>query len=313
MQRANHALEKGPDVLAHAVRSALDALVSEAAHDAGLSPDDICAAVVVGNTCMHHLLLGLSPASLVRAPYRPALAEPLTLAARDYIHIHQCGKLLVLPNIAGFVGSDTVGVMLATDFDRTDELMLAIDIGTNGELVLGDRRRVMTCSTAAGPAFEGAKIACGMRGTTGAIDHVVPRIPQAILGIEGRTCWRWSTSSRDEASPSTNSPYVRCDGDFWSGFRLSYRSPSQASRPPCPSRREARDVGKRRELSALVDTDHMARPPCQRLHQRRPVRRTDERCRESPAADACGAGVAHYRRSIDIDRGTSPPHSAPPR
>ena len=80
--------------------------------------------------------------------------------------------MLVLPNIAGFVGSDTVGVMLAAGFDQLDEPTLAIDIGTNGELVLGDRHGVTVCSTAAGPAFEGAKISSGMRGTLGAIDHI---------------------------------------------------------------------------------------------------------------------------------------------
>jgi uncharacterized 2Fe-2S/4Fe-4S cluster protein (DUF4445 family) len=138
----------------------------------GLKPEEVFLAALVGNTCMHHLFLGLSPASLVLAPYHPALSEPLTLTARDYININPNGRLLVLPNIAGFVGSDTVGVMLAAGFDRIDEPTLAIDIGTNGELVLGDRRGMTVCSTAAGPAFEGAKISSGMRGTVGAIDHV---------------------------------------------------------------------------------------------------------------------------------------------
>ncbi len=172
IQRANYALEHGTAPLTDVVRQALNAIVEETTSSAGLKPGDVYLAALVGNTCMHHLFLGLSPASLVLAPYHPALSEPLTLNARKYIDIHPNGKLLVLPNIAGFVGSDTVGVILAAGFDGFDEPTLAIDIGTNGELVLGDRRGVTVCSTAAGPAFEGAKISNGMRGAAGAIDHV---------------------------------------------------------------------------------------------------------------------------------------------
>lgn len=172
IERANYALEHGTAPLTDVVREALNTIVEDAARGAGLKSGDILLAALVGNTCMHHLFLGLSPESLVLAPYHPALSEPLTLEAGKYINIHPNGKLLVLPNIAGFVGADTVGVILAAGFDRLDAPTLAIDIGTNGELVLGDRRGVTVCSTAAGPAFEGAKISSGMRGTTGAIDHV---------------------------------------------------------------------------------------------------------------------------------------------
>ena len=172
IQRANYVLEKGSAPLAEAVRGALSSLIEEATHSAGLEPEDVYQTFVVGNTTMHHLLMGLSPASLVLAPYRPALTDPLMLDAKGYLRMHPNGKLMVLPNVAGFVGSDTVGVMLAAGFDKLDELTLAIDIGTNGELVLGDRRGITVCSTAAGPAFEGAKISSGMRGTTGAIDHI---------------------------------------------------------------------------------------------------------------------------------------------
>ena len=185
IQRANYALEHGTAPLTDVVRRALNTIVEDAARSAGLKPGDVYLAALVGNTCMHHLFLGLSPASLVLAPYHPALSEPLTLTAGDYINIHPNGKLLVLPNIAGFVGSDTVGVLLASGFDRLDEPTLAIDIGTNGELMLGDRRGVTVCSTAAGPAFEGAKISSGMRGTVGAIDHIRfarDRISFSVIG-----------------------------------------------------------------------------------------------------------------------------------
>ncbi len=116
---------------------------------------------MVGNTAMHHLLLGLDPKPLTVPPYMPASTEAV-----------EKEKLRILPNIAGFVGGDTVGCMLAAGFDEREELTLLIDIGTNGEMVLGDKHARLACSTAAGPAFEGAKIACGMRGAEGAVDHV---------------------------------------------------------------------------------------------------------------------------------------------
>lgn len=116
---------------------------------------------IVGNTAMHHLLLGLDPKPLTVPPYMPASTEAVEKEG-----------LRILPNIAGFVGGDTVGCMVAAEFEKREALTLLIDIGTNGEMVLGDKHARLACSTAAGPAFEGAKIACGMRGAEGAVDHV---------------------------------------------------------------------------------------------------------------------------------------------
>ena len=173
IMRANYALENGVDRLSHVIREALNKLLSEASEEAKISLNDIYSITVVGNTCMHHLFLGVSPESLVLAPYHPAISEGLILNSCDYdLSINPCGKLFLLPCIAGFVGADTAGVMLSCEMDTEPQLTLAIDIGTNGELVLGNSERLVTCSTAAGPAFEGAKIACGMRGGKGAIDHV---------------------------------------------------------------------------------------------------------------------------------------------
>lgn len=122
---------------------------------------------------MHHLFLGISPASLVHAPYNPAVSQMLDLKASDFsLSIHPNGRLIMLPDIAGFVGADTIGCLLCTRPDLKEEITLTIDIGTNGEMVLGNEERLVTCSTAAGPAFEGAKIECGMRGAAGAVDHV---------------------------------------------------------------------------------------------------------------------------------------------
>ena len=119
---------------------------------------------------MHHLMLGIDTKPLVTPPYMPNVYQALELPADTVLPIH--GTLRVLPNIAGFVGGDTVGCMVATRFDQLEDLTLMIDIGTNGEMVLGNKHRRIACSTAAGPAFEGAKISCGMRGAAGAIDHV---------------------------------------------------------------------------------------------------------------------------------------------
>lgn len=172
INRANYAIEEGVSILTDAVRKGLNQLISQAAEKAGIDTNDIFLATIVGNTCMHHLYLGISPKALVQAPYNPVLSEKLEMKAKELdMKINPNGRVMILPNIAGFVGADTTGVLIATKFDQIEEMTLAIDIGTNGELVMGTKDRMIACSTAAGPAFEGAKIKCGMRGMEGAIDH----------------------------------------------------------------------------------------------------------------------------------------------
>lgn len=157
-----------------AVTGAINNLVGEAVEKAGASREQVYGISVVANTCMHHLFLGISPGSVAVAPYVPAISEPLVVnAAELQIDINRAGKIFVLPNIAGFVGADTVGVLLATEMDRSEDIKLVIDIGTNGEIALGTKDRIVACSAAAGPAFEGAQISSGMRGAAGAIDHVL--------------------------------------------------------------------------------------------------------------------------------------------
>ena len=172
ISRANYAIHHSPEELSSVIRKAVNALLSKALQKTGLSAQDVYSVVIVGNTCMHHLFLGIDPSSLVLSPYVPAIAEPMVLKAAQYgLTVHPNARLFMLPCIAGFVGADTSAMMLACDFDRREELTLAIDIGTNGELVIGDCHRTAACSTAAGPAFEGAKITFGMRGAAGAIEH----------------------------------------------------------------------------------------------------------------------------------------------
>ena len=170
ISRIQYVLENGPGAMQVCIRAALTRLTNDIATKTGICPGEIGAASVVSNTAMHHLLLGIDPTPLVTPPYMPGLSHALELPADGLLPIG--GSVRVLPNIAGFVGGDTVGCILASQFDKLDELALLLDIGTNGEMVLGNRHRRIACSTAAGPAFEGAKISCGMRGTKGAVDHV---------------------------------------------------------------------------------------------------------------------------------------------
>ena len=161
ISRIQYALNESGEALSGCIRETMEQLTAETAAKAGISPEDITVAAIVGNTAMHHLMLGIDPKPLVTPPYMPAVFEA-----------QEKSIARILPNIAGFVGGDTVGCMVSTRFDRLEELTLLIDIGTNGEMVLGDKNRRIACSTAAGPAFEGAKISCGMRGADGAVDHV---------------------------------------------------------------------------------------------------------------------------------------------
>ena len=173
ISRADYALSNGPEALANCAREAINGLLGGMCERAGVARERVYAVLLAGNTAMHHLFLGISPDSLVHAPYNPVVSEPLSLSAAHYgLHTHFAARLFMLPVIGGFVGADTVACLIAGDWLTREKLTLMIDIGTNGELVLGNRDRRLACSTAAGPAFEGAKITCGMRGAEGAIDHV---------------------------------------------------------------------------------------------------------------------------------------------
>lgn len=172
ISRIQYVLQGGGPEMSSCIRKALSELTQKTVRQAEIHVDEIGAACIVGNTAMHHLLLELDPRPLTVPPYMPAVREALCLPANRILPLSSKSVVRILPNIAGFVGGDTVGCLLAARMDAADELTLLIDIGTNGEIVLGDRRRRIACSTAAGPAFEGAKIECGVRGIPGAIDHV---------------------------------------------------------------------------------------------------------------------------------------------
>lgn len=152
----------------------LNEMVVELCERADTGPDAIYEATAVGNTTMSHIFLGVDPSPIAHAPYVGVFREAVDIKAREVgLEINPNANLHMLPNIAGFVGSDTVGMVLATGMAREPVLRLAIDIGTNGEVVVGNRDRLLACSCAAGPALEGARIGCGMRAAEGAISKVI--------------------------------------------------------------------------------------------------------------------------------------------
>lgn len=154
----------------------------------GICRERIGKASVVGNTTMSHLFLGYDAASLARAPFEPAFTGPVLRTAKSMgLHMSPDAQISVLPNIAGHVGSDIVGVMIASGLKRKPGITLVIDIGTNGEIVLAGKGRMLACSTAAGPAFEGARIHQGMRAAVGAIEKVEINNGQVTIKVIGNT------------------------------------------------------------------------------------------------------------------------------
>lgn len=165
--------DKGLHELNRAIITVLNDLVEQTTHQAGICRDRIYELTVVGNTCMSHLFLGVPPAGLGTLPFGPSFQTAQTVRATELgISVHPEARVYVVPNIGGFVGADTVGVMLASELDDGGGLRVAVDIGTNGEIIVARDGRLYAASTAAGPAFEGAKITQGMRAGLGAIDRV---------------------------------------------------------------------------------------------------------------------------------------------
>ena len=179
--------------LTEAVRGAVNALIGEAADEAGIDRRDILNATVVGNPIMHHLLLGIDPTELGGAPFALAASGGLTLRAGDIdLDINPGGRLYVLPCIAGHVGADAAGVVLSEAPHRAADTVLVVDVGTNAEIVLGDRTRLLAASSPTGPAFEGAQITAGQRAAPGAIERV--RIDRDTLEAKVKVigCDLWS-------------------------------------------------------------------------------------------------------------------------
>jgi uncharacterized 2Fe-2S/4Fe-4S cluster protein (DUF4445 family) len=170
----------GDKLMTAAVREALNGLAVDVARAAGVTHEDILEATIVGNPIMHHLLLGIDPVELGGAPFALATDTSLTLRANVIdLKFHRNARVYVLPCIAGHVGADAAGMVLSERPDTGSEMTLLVDVGTNAEIVLGNKDRLVACSSPTGPAFEGAQISCGQRAAPGAIERV--RIDPATL------------------------------------------------------------------------------------------------------------------------------------
>ena len=175
MSRVSYAMMNpgGAAQMTTAVRSALSELAADVARSTGIECEAILEMTLVGNPIMHHLVLGLDPVELGGAPFALAVDSAVTVTAAELgIAVNPNARIYVLPCIAGHVGADAAGMILAERPDLSDRLTLLVDVGTNAEIVLGNRERLVACSSPTGPAFEGAQISCGQRAAPGAIERV---------------------------------------------------------------------------------------------------------------------------------------------
>ena len=205
MSRISYATqnEDGVKKLLRAVTGAFNRLAGEVARKAGIRREDIHEAVVVGNTTMMALFLGLNPASLGEAPFTLANREAMDWPASTLkLRLHPAANVHILPAIAGHVGADNVAVLLAEEPETLDEPTLIIDVGTNAEIDLWDGQQLYAASSPTGPAFEGAQIAFGMRAAPGAIERV--RIDRETLSVRYKVIGeeRWSDQWTPDAPPA---------------------------------------------------------------------------------------------------------------
>jgi uncharacterized 2Fe-2S/4Fe-4S cluster protein (DUF4445 family) len=160
--------------MTRAVREAINSLARSIAGESGVDPAAIYEMVIVCNPVMHHLFLGVDPVELGQAPFALATSGSLALDAREVelTSLNASARVYVLPCIAGHVGADAAAVALAEEPNRSDDMVLIVDVGTNAEILLGNKRRVLACSSPTGPAFEGAQISSGQRAAPGAIERI---------------------------------------------------------------------------------------------------------------------------------------------
>jgi uncharacterized 2Fe-2S/4Fe-4S cluster protein (DUF4445 family) len=196
MSRIQYSIEHpdGLEKLHKAVIATLNKLLKQAAKTAQIKTEEILEMVLVGNSTMHHLVLNLHPKDLGLAPFVPAIHRSMDVKARELgLEINRSGNIHVLPTIASFVGADTSAMILAEEPHKQDENWLLIDVGTNAELVLGNRKGLVCTSTPTGPALEGAHVEYGMRAAPGAIERVhidenTLEPKYKVIGVDG-----WNT------------------------------------------------------------------------------------------------------------------------
>jgi uncharacterized 2Fe-2S/4Fe-4S cluster protein (DUF4445 family) len=202
--------EGGLATLNTAIVDMLNQLAEAATTQVELEPADIAEVTLVGNTVMHHLVLNLDPAHLGGAPFPTCFVDPIDIKARDLgLRVNPAANVHVLPVKAAYVGADNMGVVLAEAPHEQDDIMLIIDVGTNGEILLGSRERLLSASSPTGPAFEGAQITFGMRAAEGAIErvHIDPQTLETRFQIIGREGWSdtWTDDSAEPDPPPDGS------------------------------------------------------------------------------------------------------------
>ncbi|GHE95043.1 drug:proton antiporter [Aliiroseovarius zhejiangensis] len=182
----------GAQEMTDAVREGLNTLFAQIASEAEIDTSLIMDVVVVCNPVMHHLLLGIDPFELGQAPFALATSDALRLRADDLnLSVHHSARVYLLPCIAGHVGADAAAVALSEAPDKSDDLVLVVDVGTNAEILLGDKTGVLACSSPTGPAFEGAQISAGQRAAPGAIERVEidPATKEPRFKVIGSDLW----------------------------------------------------------------------------------------------------------------------------
>ncbi len=188
ISRIKLALEKprGLEKLNRRIISCINFVIDNLLASSGENEGDDSLIASVSNTAMYHFILSLSPKKLVEPPYEPEHKELIRKPARALgIKGGERCEYSLLPNIGGFVGSDAIAVIMASGIDESDSPVLAVDIGTNGEIMFGSRKKILVASTAAGPAFEGWHVGCGMRPVEGAIETVIEKKERLYLKVVG--------------------------------------------------------------------------------------------------------------------------------
>ncbi|MDI3335977.1 ASKHA domain-containing protein [Defluviimonas aestuarii] len=195
MSRVSYAMMNpgGDREMTEAVRTAINGLAQSIATEAEIDPGQIVETVFVCNPVMHHLLMGIDPVELGQAPFALATSDSLSLAARDLDlnAIHPQARVYILPCIAGHVGADCAAVALSEEPNKSEDMVLIVDVGTNAEILLGNKDRVLACSSPTGPAFEGAQISAGQRAAPGAIERVEidPETKEPRFRVIGCDLW----------------------------------------------------------------------------------------------------------------------------
>lgn len=202
MARITYAMthDDGLEKMNKAIIGGLNKIIKNVTKKAEITPEDILELVVVGNTCMHHIFLKFNPEFVGLSPFPPTLHHSIDVKARDLgLNASKGANCHVLPIEAGFVGADNMGVIMVVEPEKSEEISLIVDIGTNGEIVLGNKKKLLSTSCATGPAFEGAQIKHGMRAAPGAIERVRidPKSYEVKFKVIGKEDWHTAYDSED--------------------------------------------------------------------------------------------------------------------